>query len=251
MFGLSLYRNENHKRKTLVIFGRHYWFRSEQTEGASVRLCVCIISKCHISYFFIVSDLLHFKLRLNAALSLFPPSRQGNTDEERGKHCGVSPAPLSLLTICGFQPLHPPSSPSVSSSHVGCGWIVRVEDCSGSEWKLCWLIPGAARAPPSLWTISTLLQGKKSHAEIQAGSRSAFGFLLERTCSGAQLGSNLSHHVAQWNLTFPWRNVFQLIQLTHVSYKLRRDWWMSKLLHQSYDYQIGNKNKCFFPQKNK
>lgn len=144
-----------------------------------------------------------------------------------------------------------PCSPFVASTHhppPPCRahtWAVdesRVEDCSGSEWQLCWLIPGAARAPPSLGTISTLLQGKKSHAEIQAGSGSAFPFLLERTCSVVQLGSNLSHHYAQWNLNFPWRNLFQLIQLTHVSNKLRRDWWLSKLLHQSYDYHISNKN---------
>lgn len=149
------------------------------------------------------------ELCCNAAFSLLPTSRQGNTDEES---TAVSPRRhFCCCAICGSRPLHPPSSLSVSSSHVG--WMnqesgelfgVRVEALLTHPW-CC--------ASKSLSTVSTLLQGSKSHTKIQADSGSAFRLQLELTCSVVQ------HHYIQWNLSVPRRNSFKLIQLTHVSYK--------------------------------
>lgn len=152
--------------------------------------------------------------------SLFYPQADRETLTTREESTAVSPQRrVCCCTICGSHPLHPPSSLSVSSSHVG--WMnqeigelfgVRVEALLTHPW--C-----CASYTQPLWTISTLLQGKKSHTKIQADSGSAFRLQLELTCSVVQLDSNLSHHYAQWNLNFQWRNSFKLIQLTHVSCK--------------------------------
>lgn len=149
MFGLSLYRNEKHKWRTLVIFGRHDWFRADGllfTSVSALYLNVIFVFYTFRSHIFDWSELCR-----NAAFSLLPTSRQGNTDDERGKHCSVSPAPRLLLYHLWLTSSPPTILPLRAELTRGLDESRDLENCSGSEWKLCWLIRGGAQATPSLF----------------------------------------------------------------------------------------------------
>lgn len=131
----------------------HLWkTRLIQGRWAFVHLRLCIVSKCHISFLYF--QISHFWLKWTVPQC----SVLSFTHKQTGKHWRRERKALQCLPSAAFAVVpfvahilsthHPPSP---CRAHTWAGWIERLENCSGSEWKLCWLIRGAAQATPSLF----------------------------------------------------------------------------------------------------